>query len=153
MNRMWCLFASGLAFTAAQFSELQIENPHYLASVAALTGLAYGILYGFFPSLLAQKFGVNGMSQNWGAIILAPVVSGNLFNILYGAVYDKHSVILPDGERVCLEGLMCYRTATLVTLFAGLLGTGLSLACIWRENRMWKNEIGARGRTNHERDA
>jgi MFS family permease len=153
MSRMWCLFASALAFTAAQFSSLQIENPHYLAFVSALTGLAYGILYGFVPSLLAYKFGVSGMSQNWGTIILAPIVSGNLFNILYGKIYDKHSVILPDGERECLEGRSCYWIASLVTMFVGLLGTALSLASIWRENRIWKQEHGARRRSDHDRDA
>jgi MFS family permease len=153
MNRMWCLFVSALTFTAAQFSALQIQNPHYLAFVSALTGLAYGVLYGFFPSLLVERFGVMGMSQNWGTIILAPIISGNLFNILYGKVYDKHSVILPDGERECLEGFSCYWTASLVTLLAGLLATALSLASIWRENRTKKQESGLRRRSNHDRDA
>ena len=153
MNRMWCLFISALAFTAAQFSALQVENPHYLALVSGLTGFAYGVLYGFFPSLLAQEFGVMGMSQNWGTIILAPVISGNLFNILYGKIYDEHSVILPDGERECLEGLLCYRTASLVTLLAGVLGTALSLGRIWRENRIGKHENSVHRRSTHDRDA
>lgn len=153
MNRMWCLFISALAFTVAQFSALLIENPHYLAFVSGLTGFAYGVLYGFFPSLLAQKFGVNGMSQNWGTIILAPIISGNLFNILYGEIYDKHSVILPSGERECLKGLSCYWTASLITLLAGLAGTALSLRSIWRENRTWKHENDAQRKSNHDRDA
>lgn len=150
MNRMWCLFASALVFTAAQFSALQIENPNYLALVSGLTGVAYGVLYGFFPSLLAQRFGINGMSQNWGTLILAPVISGNLFNIMYGEIYDKHSVLLPDGERECLEGFSCYWTASLVTLLAGLLATVLSLASIWRENKLWRQENVAQQRSNHE---
>lgn len=151
MNRMWCFFVSALAFTAAQFSSLQIQNPHYLGVVSGLTGLGYGILYGFVPSLLAQKFGVMGMSQNWGTIILAPVVSGNLFNILYGEIYDKHSIVLPDGERECREGLSCYRTAAFLALFAALAAAAFSLWCIWRENRLWKeNRVQ---RTNHDRDA
>ena len=146
MNRMWCLFISALAFTAAQFGALQIENPHHLGSVSGLTGIGYGVLYGFYPSLLAQKFGVNGMSQNWGTVILAPVISGNLFNILYGEVYDKHSIVLPDGERECLEGRSCYWTASLVTLFVGLTGTVLSLGYIWKENRIWKHKNVTRGK-------
>jgi len=140
MNRMWCLFISALAFTAAQFGALQIENPHYLGFVSGLTGFAYGVLYGFFPSLLALKFGVDGMSQNWGTIILAPVISGNLFNLLYGQIYDNHSVTLPDGEQECLQGISCYWTASLVTLLTALVGATLSLGSIWRENRNWKHE-------------
>ena len=92
------------------------------------------------------------MSQNWGTIILGPVISGNLFNLLYGELYDKHSVLLPDGERECLEGLSCYRMATLVTLCAGILGTVLSLMNIWRENRTWRREVGAKERSDHDRD-
>lgn len=152
MNRMWCLFISALAFTAAQLSALQIENPRYLAFVSGLTGLAYGILYGFFPSLLAQKFGVKGMSQNWGTIILSPVISGNLFNILYGKMYDKHSVVLPDGERECLEGRSCYWAASFVALLAAVGGTALSLASIWKEHRMWKHKDVAQRRSDHDRD-
>jgi hypothetical protein len=153
MNRMWCLVLSALTFTAGQFSALQIENPHYLAFVSGPTGFGYGMLYGFFPSLLAQKFGVMGMSQNWGTIILAPIISGNLFNILYGRIYDKHSIILPDGERECLEGLSCYWAASVVTLVAGLVGFAISLGIIWKENRIWEHESGARRRSNHNRDA
>ena len=144
MNRMWCFFISALTFAAAQFCALQIQNPHYLAFVSGLTGLAYGILYGFLPSLLAQKFGVMGMSQNWGTIILAPVVSGNLLNILYGKMYDKHSVMLPDGKQECLEGRSCYWAASFVTLLAGLLVSVLSLGSIWREHELWQHVNGAR---------
>lgn len=148
MSRMWCLFMSAFAFTGAQFSSLQTENPHHLVVVSALTGIGYGILYGFFPSLLTQKFGIKGMSQNWGTIILAPVISGNMFNIIYGVVYDKHSVILPDGERECMDGLPCYWVASLVTLLAGVVGMALSVGSIWRENRQHYKER----RSDHDRD-
>lgn len=46
--------------------------------------MAYGFLYGVFPSLVAETFGVSGLSTNWGCISLAPVIFGNIFNILYG---------------------------------------------------------------------
>jgi MFS family permease len=152
MNRMWCLFISAVAFTAAQFSALEIENPHYFGLVSGLTGFAYGVMYGFFPSLLAQKFGVDGMSQNWGTIILAPVISGNLFNLLYGHVYDNHSVKLPDGEQQCLQGVSCYWTASLVALLAALVGGALTLGSIWKEHRTWKHENCAQLRSDHDRE-
>lgn len=46
--------------------------------------MAYGFLFGVFPSLVAECFGVNGLSQNWGCMTLAPIVFGNIFNLLYG---------------------------------------------------------------------
>lgn len=136
MSRFWCLFFSALTFCAAQFCAITIENPHYLSLVSGLTGLAYGILFGVYPSLIAHTFGVSGLSQNWGTMTLAPVIFGNIFNILYGKIYDSHSIIAPDGERECLEGLVCYRTAYLVTFFAGLGGIVVCLWSIWHENRV-----------------
>lgn len=95
--------------------------------MSGLTGLAYGFLFGVFPSLVAEAFGVHGLSQNWGCMTLAPVVSGNVFNIFYGLVYDSHSEILPGGERQCDEGLVCYRSAYIVTIGACVLGLVVSL--------------------------
>ncbi len=46
--------------------------------------MAYGFLFGVYPSLVAECFGVNGLSQNWGCMTLAPIVFGNIFNLLYG---------------------------------------------------------------------
>ena len=58
---------------------------------------------------------------------LSPVISGNIFNLFYGIVYDRHSIVKDGGERVCTEGLDCYRSAYLVTVVACLLGLGVSL--------------------------
>jgi hypothetical protein len=71
---------------------------------------------------------------------LSPVLSGNIFNLFYGIVYDKHSVIKPGGERECTEGLACYRSAYLVTVMACLLGLVVSLVSIWNTQRIRKEE-------------
>lgn len=115
-TRLWCMVASAFLFVCAQLSLSQIESPYHIVLVSAFTGLAYGTLYGFTPSLLVERFGIAGMSQNWGTFIFAPVISGNVFALVYGKIYDAHSILLPDGSRVCLEGLACYRTASIITL-------------------------------------
>lgn len=152
MSRFWCLFISSCVFCAAQVCAIKIENPNYLGFVSGVTGVAYGFLFGVYPSLVAHTFGVHGLSQNWGIMTLAPVVSGNIFNPIYGAIYDKHSTVLPSGERECVEGLACYRTAYLVTFFASVVGVALSLWSIWHEHQVHKN-----GKTDirreHEREA
>ncbi len=126
-SRSWCLVIASLIFSAAQLCAINIENPTYLKFVSGLTGLAYGFLFGVYPSLVAEAFGVHGLSQNWGCMTLAPVISGNIFNLFYGIVYDANSVILPGGERQCDEGLVCYRSAYLVTIGACALGLIVSL--------------------------
>jgi MFS family permease len=135
-SRLWCLTAASLVFLTAQLFALNIENPHYLGLVSGLTGLAYGFLFGCFPSLVAEAFGINGLSTNWGFMTLSPVISGNIFNLFYGMVYDSHSIVKPGGERECTEGLACYRSAYLVTVVACLLGLIVSLWSIWYTHRL-----------------
>lgn len=131
MSRFWCLFVSSTIFLSAQVCGTQIDNPHVLGFLSGLTGLAYGFLFGVYPALVAETFGVKGLSQNWGLMTLAPIVFGNIFNLVYGHIYDRHSVILPDGQRDCKDGLYCYRDAYFVTLGASLIGVAISLGSIF----------------------
>ncbi|KAJ5052408.1 uncharacterized protein L3040_002158 [Drepanopeziza brunnea f. sp. 'multigermtubi'] len=149
VSRWWCLTIAALVFLAAQAIALSVENPHHLILVSSLTGIAYGFLFGCFPSLVADAFGVYGLSTNWGCMTLSPVISGNIFNLFYGAVYDKHSILKSNGERECTEGLACYRSAYVVTIFSCLAGLALSLWSIWHSNQKREKEEKEYG----ERDA
>lgn len=128
MSRFWCAAVSATVFMFAQLCAIRIENPNFLWAVSSLSGLAYGMLFGVFPALVVDAFGAPGFAVNWGFMTLAPVVSGNIYNLFYGAVFDAHSEVQPGGERSCQEGLACYRTAYYVTFFSSLLGI---LACFW----------------------
>lgn len=138
MSRFWCAAASAAIFMLAQVCAVRIENPNHLWAVSGLTGLAYGVLFGVFPTLVADAFGTKGFAVNWGFMTLAPVVSGNIFNLCYGAIYDAHSEVQPGGERSCSEGLNCYRGAYWITLLSSCLGI---LACFWgmRHERVMKS--------------
>lgn len=136
MSRFWCLLISAVVFTFTQLCGASISNPNALVIVSAFTGIAYGFLFGVFPSLTAHTFGIGGLSQNWGFMTLAPVFSGNIFNLIYGSIYDHHSIIGPDGDRDCPDGLGCYRGAYYMTFFSGLTGIAVCLWSIMRENRM-----------------
>lgn len=127
---LWCLTVASLIFFIAQIAALNTENPHLLFLVSSFTGLGYGFLFGCFPSLVAEAFGVHGLSTNWGFMTLSPVLSGYIFNLFYGLVYDHHSIVKDGGVRECTEGLQCYRSAYLVTVTASVLGLLVSLWCI-----------------------
>jgi hypothetical protein len=128
MSRFWCAAASAMIFMFAQLCAVRMENPNFLWAVSGLSGLAYGVLFGVFPALVVDSFGAPGFAVNWGFMTLAPVVSGNIYNLFYGAVYDAHSEMQPGGERSCDEGLVCYKAAYYVTFASSLLGI---LACFW----------------------
>ncbi|RAK96408.1 putative MFS transporter [Aspergillus ibericus CBS 121593] len=136
MSRFWCLFISASVFTLTQLAGSAISNPHQLAIVSGFTGIAYGFLFGVFPSLVAHTFGIGGLSQNWGVMTLAPVLSGNVFNLLYGSIYDRHSVVGPDGDRDCPDGLACYQAAYYTTFLSGVAGVVVCLWSILHERRI-----------------
>lgn len=123
---------------------LNIENPNYLGLVSGFSGLGYGFLFGVFPSIVAESFGIHGLSQNWGFMTLSPVVSGNVFNLFYGAVYDSHSIVGPGGERSCIDGLRCYRAAYVVTLAACGIGLALTLWVIRHQQQARLKELRGR---------
>jgi MFS family permease len=129
-SRIWCLVLASIIFSIAQLFALNVTNPNFLWFVSGMSGLGYGFLFGVFPSIVAESFGIHGLSQNWGFMTLSPVISGNIFNLFYGIVYDKHSIIEPNGERSCDEGIECYRSAYLVTLGACMVGLAVTLLVI-----------------------
>ncbi|KAF2430097.1 MFS transporter-like protein [Tothia fuscella] len=141
-SRFWCLIASAAIFAHAQVAALKIENPHYLWIVSSLSGLGYGALFGVYPALVADTFGVSGLSVNWGFMTLAPVVWGNVFNLAYGSIFDAHSKVMPSGDRVCEEGLQCYRNAYWFTFLASIAGMVCSFWCVWHERHLKRRREG-----------
>lgn len=135
-SRFWCLVASSTIFLAAQLAAICVSTPKLLWLVSGLSGLGYGALFGVYPALVADAFGVKGLSTNWGFMTLAPVLWGNIFNLFYGAIFDKHSDVLEGGDRVCEVGLECYRAAYYITTVASICGVGMSLGSVWRDRRI-----------------
>lgn len=147
-SRIWCLVVAGTIFFIAQICALTIINPHLLSLVSGLSGLGYGFLFGVFPSIVAESFGIHGLSQNWGLMTMSPVLSGNVFNLFYGLVFDAHSVVSPAGERSCVQGLDCYRSAYMVTLGACAIGFVLTLFVIRHQSVQRQKEAMGQGWTS-----
>ncbi|RMZ81194.1 hypothetical protein DV737_g2709, partial [Chaetothyriales sp. CBS 132003] len=155
-SRFWCLFIAASVFIVANVIGASLSNPNFLFLVSSLTGLAYGFLFGVSPSLTAHAFGVHGLSQNWGTMTLAPVATGNIFNLLYGAIYDSQSIRQDNGDLECLVGRACYSTAYWLTSAAAVVALALSLLSIFQDNQFHKkrktDSVDLR-RTSHDRIA
>ncbi|KAE8233774.1 hypothetical protein CF326_g1191 [Tilletia indica] len=102
-----------------------------LLVVSSLTGLMYGTLFGISPSLAFEWFGMKHFSQNWGIVSLSPVVAGNVFNILFGRIFDAH-VPADSASHQCPYGEECYRSVFVVTTVCCLGATVLSVILIIR---------------------
>lgn len=139
VSRLWCLALASIIYFVAQLSAIFIQNPNLLFLISAPTGLAYGFLFGCIPSLVSETFGIESLSQNYGAMTFSPIFSGNLFNLFYGANYDQHSALTPDGHRVCFDGLLCYQKAYYLTTSASIIGLVVSLWSISYSHQVRKN--------------
>lgn len=87
--------------------------------------------FGLCPVLTFEWFGLRHFSQNWGIISLSPVLAGNIFNLLFGKVYDSH--VPKDGpSHICPDGEECFRFVFQVTVVAAIVASILSIIVILR---------------------
>lgn len=135
-SRVWMLVASAGVFLIGQLSALTIQNPNLLVFLTLLTGLAYGCLFGVLPAVVGETFGMSGMGQNWGSLLLAPTLSGFFYNTVYGATLDAHTKPSADGsEGRCVEGRACYSAAYIFTALSSMFGLVWALLYIYHETR------------------
>ncbi|KAF8423119.1 major facilitator superfamily domain-containing protein [Tirmania nivea] len=137
-QRFWLVTASTILFCIAQVCALSVETPHWLFLVSGISGLAYGMLFGVYPTIVSEVFGLHGMSQNWGTMTIGAVICGQIFNFCYGRIFDSHSTFVPGRPSECTEGIMCFRDAYFITLFASAAGLVLGLFIIRRNRRLAK---------------
>lgn len=108
-----------------------ITDVHRLLFVSSLTGLMYGTLFGIGPVLVFEWFGITSFSQNWGYMSLSPVIGGNIYNLLFGQVYDSNVSRTSHTHR-CHKGEECYRTVFIVTTVGCFIALATSAVLIVR---------------------
>ncbi|UZJ55249.1 hypothetical protein CBS101457_004569 [Exobasidium rhododendri] len=120
------LISQGLAATPNVISDLK-----KLLGISSMTGLMYGTLFGLCPVLTFEWFGLRHFSQNWGIISLSPVLAGNIFNLLFGRIYDSH--VPKEGHtHICPDGEECFRSVFQITEVAALIALLLAFTIIYR---------------------
>ncbi|CCO28224.1 putative transporter MCH1 [Rhizoctonia solani AG-1 IB] len=149
--RSYFLVITALVAIASQVSLMYAEIPNHLWMSSGLLGLAYGATFGLCPVLTIEWFGIGHFSGNWGFVSLAPVVSGNLFNLMFGRNLDNrateskptiappsHALIrgLPSSkELLCYDGNACYTDSIRVSLFACFCALAISVFAAWRDKQ------------------
>jgi MFS family permease len=135
-SRFLCVAASSVIFLVAQLYAMWCSNPRLLWMLSVLTGLAYGLLYGVYPALVTDAFGLKQLSRNYGIISLAPILWSGIFNLNYGRIIDLNSSTIPNGDK------HCYTEAYRYTLVATAAGSGLVFWCLRRNNSMqWARRL------------
>ncbi|EJD00756.1 MFS general substrate transporter [Fomitiporia mediterranea MF3/22] len=148
--RTYCICVVAMLFVISQVIATHVENVRSLWQASALLGIAYGGMFGLFPTIVIEWFGLTHFSENWGFVSLSPLVGGNLFSLAFGRNLDAHNpptepgdsspstfaarAGLPAGEQ-CFAGRDCYVASLYLTITACTVATGLSFYAAWKDRR------------------
>ncbi|KAJ7070365.1 major facilitator superfamily domain-containing protein [Mycena belliarum] len=152
LPRSYSLVLVSTLFFFSQLLAAQITDVTDLWKASLLVGLSYGTIFGLFPTVCIEFFGLSHFSENWGFLSLSPLAGGNLFSIAFGRNLDAHE----PGESTaaaaravahqCLEGRSCYVATLGLTGTACFLAILLSALAAWRERRKLIAAVAARPR-------
>lgn len=129
-QRTWLLVGAGAISSLAQVAGLTVMDVSHLWMSSIATGIAYGICYGSYPTIVGDSFGMNHFSQNWGLLALSPLTASYTFNMLFGYYYDINSVPDGEGHQTCVLGRQCYSSAFKVTILGTLFAVFMALEII-----------------------
>lgn len=130
LQRLWMVALSTFIMMCAHLSLIgTITNASHLWLVSSVIGIAYGLGFGVYPTIVCDTFGIAHLSKNWGFVAMSPVFSIYLFNLLFGTVYDRNSIkigpahdhLVHANATVCLKGTQCYAEAFQVTSLVSFL--------------------------------
>lgn len=154
LPRSYCTSLVAVLFIISQLMAVLTNDVTSLWRVSLVLGLAYGGLFGLFPMLTFEWFGMPHFSENWGFLALSPIFGGNLFSIAFGRNLDAHSPSSTErtspptlksnlsradtpseSETQCIEGQSCYVASLYITVAACCLALVLSIWAGWRDRQ------------------
>ena len=164
LRRAYCISLVAVFFFTSQLVAMSIVDVKVLWKASLLVGFSYGSLFGLFPTIIIDWFGmrtsstlllvytpssyqpVAHFSENWGFVALSPMIGGNLFSLAFGRNLDEHSssdesnqppTTSPDTtiHAQCMEGAECYIWSLRLTTWACVLALGLAVLAGYKD---WK---------------
>ncbi|ORX45484.1 hypothetical protein DM01DRAFT_264856 [Hesseltinella vesiculosa] len=106
IHRLWVFWSGIVALGLAQLYLVTcVTTASLLVPCTVAMALVYGLSFGIAPAATAE-FGTSVFARNWGILLFAPALGSQLFNVLFGALYDKEAE--RQGVHVC-QGPECFR--------------------------------------------
>ncbi|EDR02388.1 uncharacterized protein LACBIDRAFT_309717 [Laccaria bicolor S238N-H82] len=151
--RSYFLTLVSFLFFTSQLATAFIHDIKRLWIASTLLGFAYGSLWSLFIIVCLEWFGMPHFSENWGYLSMSPMISGNLFSIIFGRNFDAHEGVQTEvihypraslklihdsdpttsADLRCIQGLECYIDSIYLTIGITLLSILLSVWAGWRD--------------------
>jgi len=147
VRRAYCISLVAVLFFISQLVAASIVDVEDLWKASFLVGFSYGSMFGLFPTITIDWFGMSHFSENWGFVAFSPLIGGNLFSVAFGWNLDKHTpdsggsdlppTTSPDTtvHAQCMDGVECYIWSLELTTWMCVLAFGLA---VWAGYRDWK---------------
>lgn len=65
---------------------ISYNNPNV---IACMDGLLYGGLFTIYPTIVADRWGIEILGSTWGSYMVAPAISSAVFSLIYGVTVDQ----------------------------------------------------------------
>jgi hypothetical protein len=175
LPRSYCISIVSSLYIVSQLIAIGVYDVRDLWKASVVWGLAYGGLFGLFPTITIEWFGmceynfiisvqaysrISGtahFSENWGYLSMSPMAGGNLFSLAFGLNLDAHAPadtanstivhrqVAPSSSLQCLEGRECYISSVYITLGACFIALILSIWAGWRDRQRMLAKEGGGG--------
>ncbi|ODQ63237.1 MFS general substrate transporter [Nadsonia fulvescens var. elongata DSM 6958] len=144
VQRMWLPFVSSALALVGFIFVLFVDQIDELWAASMLVGLAYGVLFGCYPTIVGEFFGSTiNFSQNWATVSSSPVITAYLSTLMFGKIYDSNINSGLDDKKanVCYLGKLCYIKAFKIGIAVIIATMLLILYVIYRHYLFIKNEL------------
>ncbi|EMG48216.1 hypothetical protein SBY92_003074 [Candida maltosa Xu316] len=132
IQRLWIVQVTLVLLCIGQYITLvNVNNPHLVSAASAIIGGSYGLIFGTYPAVIADRFGSKNFSSVWGLLCTGPLFSLAVLNHAFGKLYDERSV---DG--VCYLGNKCYDGAFELALALCSVVFVISLVLIYVQRKV-----------------
>lgn len=118
LHRLWFFWFAALGLVIGMTQLLFISTATQLIPCTVMIAIVYGITFGIAPATISE-FGTKAFARNWGLLLCAPAIGSQLFNVLFGTVYQHHT----DQFGLCF-GNECYQLTFII-------GIGSAFVCIF----------------------
>lgn len=109
IQRLWIVPVTLVFLALGQYLTIQNVNDLHLVTLAsALIGGSYGLIFGTYPAVIADRFGTRLFSTSWGLVCTGPLITLWILNKSFGKLYDANS---DSDTGICYLGNGCYQGA------------------------------------------
>ncbi|KAI7869066.1 major facilitator superfamily domain-containing protein [Spinellus fusiger] len=130
VHRLWVFWMASIGSTLTfMFLVFEVSNANDMFYSTIFMAIIYGAVFGVAPAATTE-FGIQVFVHNWGWLLYSPAFGSQLFNILFGILYDNQAK--DQGTQIC-KGVVCFQGTFSVGIVCSIICTSILSLAIARQ--------------------